>query len=101
PTRAGVAAKKLLDTFRGYLQTDGYAVYQKYGNKRDVIHLACWAHARREFERALDNDRTRASHALSEIQKLYAVERKAKEAGLDADATKQLRLDESLPVING
>jgi len=29
------------------------------------------------------------------------VERKAKEAGLDADATKQLRLDESLPVING
>ena len=101
PTRAGVAATKLLDTFRGYLQTDGYAVYQKYGNKRDVIHLACWAHARREFERALDNDRTRASHALSEIQKLYAVERKAKEAGLDADATKQLRLDESLPVING
>ena len=47
PTRGQVAAGKLLDTFKGYLQTDGYAVYEKYGRRKDVTHLACWAHARR------------------------------------------------------
>ncbi|WP_188754057.1 IS66 family transposase [Parapedobacter defluvii] len=101
PTRGEAAAEKLLDTFKGYLQTDGYGVYRKYGDKEGITHLACWAHARREFEKALDNDRQRASHALSEIQKLYAVERRAKQAGMDAGTFKELRLTESLPVING
>ena len=100
PTRGSVAAKTMLESFKGYLQTDGYAVYEKHGKRKDVIHLACWAHARREFERALDNDKVRAQMALSMIQALYAVERKAKEQGLDADAIKELRLKESLPVIN-
>src|SRR5690554_7506728 len=85
PTRGQVAAKKLLDTFKGYLQTDGYAVYEKYGRKKDVTHLACWAHARREFERALDNDKARAEKTLLLIQKLYAVERQAREDKLTAD----------------
>lgn len=100
PTRGSVAAKTMLESFKGYLQTDGYAVYEKHGKRKDVIHLACWAHARREFERALDNDKVRAQMALSMIQALYAVERKAKEQGLDAEAIKELRLKESLPVIN-
>lgn|SRR5690554_1443724 len=100
PTRGQVAAKKLLDTFKGYLQTDGYAVYEKYGRKKDVTHLACWAHARREFERALDNDKARAEKTLLLIQKLYAVERQAREDKLTADQIKKLRLKESLPVIN-
>jgi transposase len=100
PTRGQVAAKKLLDTFKGYLQTDGYAVYEKYGRKKDVTHLACWAHARREFERALDNDRPRAEKALLMIQQLYAVERQAREEKLAADQIKELRLTDSLPVIN-
>ncbi len=100
PTRGQVAAKKLLDTFKGYLQTDGYAVYDKYGRKKDVTHLACWAHARREFERALDNDRPRAEKALLMIQRLYAVEGRAREEKLAADQIRELRFTESLPVIN-
>ena len=100
PTRGQVAAKKLLDTFKGYLQTDGYAVYGKYGHRKDITHLACWAHARREFERALDNDQARAEKALLMIQRLYAVERRAREGKLAADQIKELRLTESLPVIN-
>jgi len=100
PTRGQVAARKLLDTFKGYLQTDGYAVYDKYGRRKDITHLACWAHARREFERALDNDKARAEKALLMIQRLYAVERRAREGKLAADQIKELRLTESLPVIN-
>ena len=65
-----------------------------------MVHLACWAHARREFERALDNDRERAEKALSWIQDLYAVERQAREAGLSLDQRKELRLEHALPIIN-
>jgi transposase len=100
PTRGGIAAVPMLGNFKGYLQTDGYAVYEKYGKKKEVTHLACWAHARREFEKALDNDKARAEKALLMIQKLYAIERKAKRENLSAELVKELRLDESLPVIN-
>src|SRR5256712_1352886 len=100
PTRGAVATKEMLASFRGYLQSDGYAVYDKIGQRAEVTPVACWAHARREFERALDNDTIRAGKALALIQRLYGVERKAKEAQLQPDQLKQLRLDESLPVLN-
>ncbi len=100
PTRGSAATKDMLANFKGYLQSDGYGVYEKIGQRVEVTPLACWAHARREFERALDNDKIRATKALSLIQQLYAVERKAKEEQLNADQIKQLRLDESLPVLN-
>ena len=100
PTRGSLGSKNMLEHFKGYLQSDGYAVYDKVGQRKDVTPLACWAHARREFERALENDKARASKALGLIQQLYAVERKAKEHELSSEQIKALRLDESLPVIN-
>jgi transposase len=100
PTRSDKGVFPMLEGFRGYLQTDGYAVYEKYGKKKEVTHLACWAHARREFERALDNDPPRAQKALLMIQALYGVERQAKAASLLPDQVKELRLEKSLPLIN-
>src|SRR5690606_11085916 len=82
------------------LQTDGYIVYEKYALRKEITHLACWAHTRREYEKSLDNDRPRATKALTLIQKLYAVERRAREENLEPEAIKELRLKESLPVIN-
>lgn len=38
PSRTSHAPKSILDSFKGYLQTDGYAVYDKYGKKKDVTH---------------------------------------------------------------
>ncbi len=100
PSRASHVPKSMLDNFKGYLQTDGYAAYEKFGKKKSITHLACWAHARREFEKALQNDPQRAKKALLMIQQLYAVEQKAKEEKLSPDKIKELRLKESLPVIN-
>ena len=65
-----------------------------------VIGLACWAHARRYFDKALDSDRERATIALNLIQRLYAVEREARDGDLSCEARKELRLDKALPVIN-
>lgn len=100
PTRGNIAPLPILGNFKGYLQTDGYAVYEKYARSKHIVHLTCWAHARREFEKALDNDKPRAEKALIMIQKLYAIERTAQEQNLDAQAIKELRLQESLEIIN-
>jgi len=100
PTRGSSATKEMLANFSGYLQSDGYAVYEKTGRRAEVTPVSCWAHARREFERAVDNDRPRASKAMALIQQLYAVERQAKDTLLTDAQIKQLRLEESLPVIN-
>jgi transposase len=100
PTRGAKGASALLQGFRGYLQTDGYGVYDKVGKQKEVVHLACMAHARREFDKALLNDKARAEVALLYIQALYAIEQKAREQGLSAQQRKELRLAEALPVLN-
>src|SRR5690625_4123369 len=100
PTRRGSAAKEILDDFKGYLQTDGYSGYKKIGARPGVTHLGCWAHARRYFEKALDNDSQRAGQGLLYIQGLYEVERKARQGNLSPQDRKKLRLEKSLPLIN-
>ena len=92
------APRKMLENYKGYLQSDGYAVYNHYVSDESVVHLACWAHARRYFERSLEQDKTRAEFVLLEIQKLYAIERELKDA-TSQDRKKQ-RLEKSLPIIN-
>ena len=91
---------KLLKNFSGYLQTDGYAVYDFFGNKKYITHLNCMAHARRGFEKALDYDKARAEYAMGMFQKLYDIERRAKEEGMSPQERYTLRLDHALPVLN-
>jgi len=98
--RSGRAARDILAGFKGYLQTDGYQVYDSIAHSKDIIHLNCWAHARREFDRALSNDEKRASIALGFIQSLYKVEADARQAELSNDQRKELRLEKSLPLLN-
>lgn len=91
---------KLLENFKGYLQTDGYTVYDWFAKQPGITHVGCMAHARRYFEKALSYDAEKAGLVMLKIQEIYAVERKAREAGLTADKRKELRLDESLPLMN-
>lgn len=79
PSRSRAGPAHFLRPFKGYLQTDGYVAYDELDKGGEITRLACMAHARRYFEKALQNDRKRAEHALGVIQSLYAVERKAKE----------------------
>jgi hypothetical protein len=50
------------------------------------------------FEKALLQDKQRASHVLQEIKKLYAIERK--KAGPTPEERHATRLEEALPLIN-
>ena len=89
----------ILQNFQGYLQTDGLAVYDAFDKRPGIRQIHCMAHARRMFHEALENDRARAEHAMSQIQKLYAVERKCKEENLSFEKIKEVRQQESLPVL--
>jgi transposase len=92
------APRDFLQGYKGTMQTDGYSVYRHYYNNQDVTHLACWAHARRKFDKALGSDKKRAEHALTEIQKLYIIERDIKDLSLEE--RKKVRLEKALPIIN-
>lgn len=96
-TRARTGPEEVLNQFEGYLQTDGYTGYN--GLKKEIIQLACMAHARRKFEYALDNNRKLAAQALELIGKLYDIERYARENQLDHQARKQIRQDQALPIL--
>jgi len=91
---------KLLRDFKGYLQTDGYKVYDIFASRKDITHVNCMAHARRGFEKSLPYDQKRAEYAMEMFQKLYAIEQKAREQGLSPQQRHTLRLDEALPVMN-
>lgn len=92
------APRQILMDYHGALQTDGYKVYDHYCLNPEIKHLACWAHARRYFEKALLQDQKRASYVLQEIQKLYAIERKTAE--LTPQERHAIRLEQALPIIN-
>lgn len=89
----------ILKNFKGHLQTDGYAVYEDFGNKSGITLFHCMAHARRKFDEAKDNDHNRASYALTQIQKLYAIERQASENHLTIDQHRTLRQEHSIPIL--
>lgn len=98
-SRAQKVVLPLLIDFKGALQTDGYAVYNVYEDKKDVTLLGCWAHARRYFEEALKEDKARAEYALEQIGLLYAVEREADEKQLSYTQRAELRERLSYPIM--
>lgn len=65
----------LLDGYRGYLVADAHAVFDHLYRSGDLIEVACWAHARRYWFKALDTDTERARRALAFIGGLFRIER--------------------------
>jgi len=98
-SRTQRVAIDLLMNFRGAVQSDGYGAYNIYENKDQVTLLGCWAHARRYADKALKNDPQRATHILTEVQKLYHIERHAQNEKLTSDEIVELRRREAYPII--
>ena len=98
-SRGGDTARKLIGAYRGAVQTDGYEVYNAFENTPGKRMIGCWAHARRKFVEALEENRKHASEAIVYIGKLYKIEEEMREAELDADAILKRRRAESYPII--
>ena len=91
--------KEILENFKGYLQTDGYTVYDFFKEKEGIKVMHCMAHARRMFYESLGNDKTRSEYALAQIGLLYDIDRKAKKEALNPEEILQLRKTEAIPVL--
>lgn len=97
--RSREGPSEILKNYKGYLQTDGYGGYDDFGLREGITLVHCMAHARRYFEKAIGNHQEAAEYALKEIQKLYAVERRCREGGIKGEERKQIREQESAPVV--
>ena len=99
-SRGREGPREMLKDFKGYLQTDGYSVYDNIKNNEDITLLSCMAHARRKFFQAKDNDSVRAEAAMKMFAELYQIERKAREQQLDDQQRYLLRQKESIEVLH-
>lgn len=109
-SRSAEVPKRLFEGYQGILQTDGYEGYGAIGREPGIIHVGCWAHARRKFTDALkvggknrkkgakrSAKQSKAEAGLRFIQKLYAVEREVKDASPEERV--RVRQDRSLPIL--
>ena len=73
--RGADCLEKMLGGFAGTVQSDGYSAYKSYARGREQIVLCgCWAHARRKFFEALDEEPGFAGWILNQIGHLYRIE---------------------------
>lgn len=102
PTRERAGPEKFLKDFRGHLQADAYAVYDSFFRdpKRGMVEVGCWAHARRHFHNALENDTPRMGGVLAMIAGLYEVEQAGRRNGWRGEELRLLREREARPKLN-
>lgn len=100
-SRAARVANQRLKNFQGTLQTDGYSGYNELRRRTGIIAIGCWDHARRKFVEVIKvshSDQGMAGKLLALINRLYEVERSAKE--LSAQQRRQLRQEHSRSVLD-
>ncbi|MDT8309432.1 MAG: IS66 family transposase [Bacteroidales bacterium] len=98
-SRAQKVVIDLLRNYQGAVQTDGYEAYSIYEQKKGVLLLGCWAHARRKFTEALKEDKSGAEYALQQIGMLYKVEDMATDQNMDYQQRAALRVRLAYPVM--
>ncbi len=100
PGRGAVHALKLLDSYRGVVQCDGYAAYKNVAaNSPDgrIVLAFCWAHLRRRFFDQAKGAAPIAREALERIAALYAIEKSIR--GMSADVPRRVRQEKSKPLV--
>jgi transposase len=100
--RSGDCLHPRVKSHQGFLQTDGYSVYDALEGLPNLILMNCFAHARREFFESKENDPQRAEKALEFIQQLYKIEENIKQDrqdGLDSIHIKQRRSEKIIPIL--
>jgi transposase len=104
PSRSGDVALAMLRDYAGVVQTDGYKGYNFLDTQDNVVHLGCWAHARRKF---IEADKARPKKgkagsttiALNFIKNLYKVEGDAKRKGLEGKELVIYRKKHAVPLL--
>lgn len=101
-TRQAIWPKEMLLGYKGYLQTDGYKGYDWVDDSPNIIHLGCMAHARRPFVELVKLSKTtgKSHQAVAYFQKLYAIEKIARESKYTSTQRFELRLEKAKPILD-
>jgi transposase len=104
-SRAGAIPMRLLEEYKGYLQSDAYSGYNAPARRDGVVHVGCLDHARRRFVEAVKAqhaiagmERGLAPGALLIIRKLYVIEKLARDAGMTPAQRHRLRNEKARPI---
>jgi len=84
--------RKFLGKWEGILQTDGYQAYEGVGGPK-MVHVGCWAHARRKFVDAVKvNPKDAAAVTMvTRMDALFLVDRHAREQQMSVEQRMALR----------
>lgn len=99
-SRSQETARNLLEPFRGYLQSDGYAAYNVFEGKEGVCLVGCLAHTRRHHKTAKEENKSQAEYVLTKIQKLYRIEQAADIQGISPEMRISKRQEQALPTLD-
>lgn len=97
--RDGAWPRETLNGFEGYMQVDGYEGYSQFKTNDTIKVMHCWAHVRRKFFDIQGLYQEEAQYVLTEIQKLYAIERHCKESNFTPDEIVKYRKEYTKPVL--
>ena len=93
--------KEILSNYEGFVQCDGYSIYDKIGKANNkMILVGCHVHARRKFFDAKKSDPRRATIALEIYKKIYEKERLINVNNLDPDEIKTERIEKVKPLLD-
>ena len=101
-TRGGDNVLKVLENFKGYLQTDAYVGYKSGLKGLDgIVSLGCMAHARRKFADIFKSAKKGiiSGEAIARIAQIYGVEENAKEQSLNNEERKAFREKHARPLL--
>jgi transposase len=99
PDRKSEHPAKHLREFRGTLQADGYAGFNRLYEQGAIVEAACWAHVRRKFYDLYEAHQSPiAKQALDRIAALYAIEKQIR--GRPPDERRQIRQERARPLLN-
>ncbi len=99
PGRGRAGPEEFLAGYKGALQSDGYAVYDRFDLETGITLLGCMAHARRKFYDARDNDKKRSEWMLNKIKQLYEIESQCRDENLTVSDRFLLRQQKALPIL--
>jgi len=93
--------RKFLDKWEGILQTDGYQAYEGVGGPK-MVHVGCWAHARRKFVDAVkvNPQDAEAIKMVVRMDALFLVDRNAREQALTTAERLNFRCEHARPWVD-
>ena len=90
---------EFLKDYNGYLQTDGYGVYDSFEQKNGITLVGCMAHARRYFIEASGNDKQRSEYFIAQLQRLYHLEEELRKSNVGLDEILTKRQEVAMPIL--